>query len=186
MSKCHWRACQHWRLQDHTQAVECPQCSVKALHVFTPLYNKVKGPRESIECNLAAGWGQMVTGGHSNLQETMSTIGVSVMTKKRETLGNVGAPNWKVCEFPHQVEHISGRDNIVYDMGLAYIGLKSLRVVLMCLWQNQHPSDKFQGMATACLGPFLCDYWIWGAAFPHLAEDFESLKSDTLPPLSVL
>ena len=36
------------------------------------------------ECNLAAVWGQMSTGGgHSKLEETLSVIGVPVMTKKR-------------------------------------------------------------------------------------------------------
>ena len=45
---------------------------------------KVKGPRgySRWECNLAAVWGQMATGsGHSQLQETMSTVGVPVMSK---------------------------------------------------------------------------------------------------------
>lgn len=47
--------------------------------------SKVKGPRgyQRWECNLAAVWGQMTTGGgHSHLQETMSIVGVLVMTKK--------------------------------------------------------------------------------------------------------
>lgn len=35
------------------------------------------------ECNLAAIWGEMSTGGgHTRLQETMSVLGVPVMTKK--------------------------------------------------------------------------------------------------------
>lgn len=33
------------------------------------------------ECNLAAVWGQMSTGGHSQLQEVMSVVGVPVMSK---------------------------------------------------------------------------------------------------------
>ena len=34
------------------------------------------------ECNIAAVWGQMATGGgHSQLKETMSVLGVPVMTK---------------------------------------------------------------------------------------------------------
>ena len=46
---------------------------------------KVKGPQGYCrwECNLAAVWGQMATGGgHSQLKETMSVLGVPVMTKK--------------------------------------------------------------------------------------------------------
>lgn len=45
---------------------------------------KVKGPRQyqRWEYNLAAVWGQMVTGGgHSHLKETMSVLGVPVMTQ---------------------------------------------------------------------------------------------------------
>ena len=35
------------------------------------------------ECNLAAVWGQMSTGGgHSQLEENMSVLGVPVMTKR--------------------------------------------------------------------------------------------------------
>ncbi len=44
----------------------------------------MKGPNgyQRWECNLAAVWGQMSTGGgHSVLQESMSTLGVPVMTK---------------------------------------------------------------------------------------------------------
>ncbi len=46
---------------------------------------KVKGPRGNSrwECNLAAVWGQMSTGGgHSRLQETMGVFGVPVMAGK--------------------------------------------------------------------------------------------------------
>ena len=45
---------------------------------------KVKGPRGHTqwECNLGAVWGEMVTGGgHSRLQESMSVLGVPVMSK---------------------------------------------------------------------------------------------------------
>ena len=46
---------------------------------------KVKGPKgyRRWECNLAAVWGQMSTGGgHSQLEESMSVVGIPVMTKK--------------------------------------------------------------------------------------------------------
>ena len=46
---------------------------------------KVKGPKGNHrwECNLAAVWGQMTTGGgHSRLQETMGVLGVPVMSAK--------------------------------------------------------------------------------------------------------
>ena len=38
------------------------------------------------KCNLAAVWGQMSTGGgHTQLQETMSVLGVPVMVKSQRT-----------------------------------------------------------------------------------------------------
>jgi len=49
---------------------------------------KVKGPggRCRWECNHAAVWGQMSTGGgHSQLQESMGVLGVPVMTPKSFT-----------------------------------------------------------------------------------------------------
>ena len=49
------------------------------------------------ECNLTAVWGQMSTGGgHSQLEEAMSVVGVPVMTKKSfiSTERDIGA-SWK-------------------------------------------------------------------------------------------
>lgn len=61
-------------------SAKCTTCS----HVIAfPISTKVKGPRgyKRWQCNLAAVWGQMVTGGgHSNLEESMSIVGVPVMT----------------------------------------------------------------------------------------------------------
>ncbi len=61
-------------------SAKCTTCS----HVIAfPTSTKVKGPRgyKRWQCNLAAVWGQMVTGGgHSNLEESMSIVGVPVMT----------------------------------------------------------------------------------------------------------
>ncbi len=59
---------------------QCPICK----HVIKlQTSKKVKGPQgySRWECNLAVVWGQMATGGgHSQLEETMSVLGVPVMT----------------------------------------------------------------------------------------------------------
>ena len=59
----------------------CEKCD----HTITfQTSKKVKEPRgySRWECNLAAVWGQMSTGqGHSQLEESMSVLGVPVMTK---------------------------------------------------------------------------------------------------------
>ena len=61
---------------------KCSQCN----HVIKlDTSRKVKGPRGYLrwECNLAAVWGQMSTGGgHSTLQESMGTLGVPVMAER--------------------------------------------------------------------------------------------------------
>ena len=72
----------------------CEKCD----HTIT--LKKVKGPRgySRWECNLAAVWGQMSTGqGHSQLEESMSVLGVPVMTKASfiSTEREIGE-QWKV------------------------------------------------------------------------------------------
>ena len=67
-------------------AVIISTCCSKCSHTI-PLEtsHKVKGPRgyRRWECNLAAVWGQMSTGGgHSKLSETMSVLGVPVMSAR--------------------------------------------------------------------------------------------------------
>ena len=61
------------------------KCSVCKHTISLETSPKVKGPKQyrRWECNLAAVWGQMVIGGgHSHLEESMSVLGVPVMTKK--------------------------------------------------------------------------------------------------------
>ena len=59
----------------------CNKCSHKISFTTS---NKIKGPSgiNRWESNLAAVWGQMVTGGgHSSLKNTMSVLGLPVMAK---------------------------------------------------------------------------------------------------------
>ena len=63
--------------------------------------HKIKGPNgyQRWECNLAAVWGQMSTGGgHTKLQETMATLGIQlcqtiVSQTRREVLVSGGSNN---------------------------------------------------------------------------------------------
>ena len=79
------------------------RCSVCRHAIQLETSPKVKGPKQyrRWECNLAAVWGQMVTaGGHSHLEETLSVLGVPVMSKKassiqRGTLAAGGKKSWK-------------------------------------------------------------------------------------------
>ena len=71
------------------------RCSTCGDTIILETAQEVEGPRgyHRWECNLAAVWGQMATGGgHSQLKETMSVLGVPVMTKKSfiQTERNIG------------------------------------------------------------------------------------------------
>ena len=71
--------------RDGLASIISTQCSRYHHTITLETAKKVKGPRgyRRWECNLAAVWGQMATGGgHTQLQETMSTLGVPVMTKR--------------------------------------------------------------------------------------------------------
>uniref|UniRef100_A0A1X7VYG9 Mutator-like transposase domain-containing protein n=1 Tax=Amphimedon queenslandica TaxID=400682 RepID=A0A1X7VYG9_AMPQE len=86
---------------DGLASVLSAKCSCSHKITF-PTSNKLSGlsRRDYWECNLTAVWGQMsLRGGHSNLQKTMSALGVPVMTKRsfiasEKKLVNGG---WKSC-----------------------------------------------------------------------------------------
>lgn len=70
-------------VRDGLASILSGQCSTCNHTIKLQTSKKVKGPRgyRRWECNLAAVWGQMSTGGgHSQLEETMSVVGVPVMT----------------------------------------------------------------------------------------------------------
>ena len=69
--------------RDGLASILSGQCSICEHTIKLQTSKKVIGPHgyRRWECNLAAVWGQMPTGGgHSQLEETMSVIGVQVMT----------------------------------------------------------------------------------------------------------
>ena len=95
----HWKHCAEYGLASILSA----SCSICNHTIQLETSKEVKGPKDYCrygdlkyhgidhhswvffdrwECNLAAMWAQMCTGGgHSKLQETMSMVGVPVMSK---------------------------------------------------------------------------------------------------------
>ena len=68
-------------LRNGLASVLSGRCSACKHTVKLQTSKKVNGPYSRWECNLAAVWGKMATGGgHSQLEETMSVVGVPVMT----------------------------------------------------------------------------------------------------------
>ena len=79
------------------------QCSICGHTITFETSSKVKGPKQYCrwECNLAAVWGQMATGGgHGHLEQTMSVLGVPVMTPASfiTTERDLGLW-WKTCRI---------------------------------------------------------------------------------------
>ena len=86
--------------------------NVTRIHFATS--KKVKGPRgvSRWECNLAAVWGQMTTGGgHTSLSNTMSVLGVPVMSKGSYTAftSMVGTFNFFYVTTPYRYIGKEGR-----------------------------------------------------------------------------
>ena len=72
-------------LRDGLASVINTECTTCDHTIVLETTEKVKGPRDykRWECNLAAVWGQMVTGGgHSHLEETMIVVGVPAPANK--------------------------------------------------------------------------------------------------------
>ena len=72
--------------RDGLASIISTKCSHCGHSILLETSHKVKGPRgyRRWECNLAAVWGQMSTGGgHSKLQETMGLLGVPVMSPRQ-------------------------------------------------------------------------------------------------------
>ena len=70
--------------RDGLASILSTKCSLCGHTIALETAQKVIGPQgyRRWECNLAAVWGQMATGGgHSQLEETMSVLGVPVMSK---------------------------------------------------------------------------------------------------------
>ena len=71
--------------QNGLASIILTRCSKCSYTITLETSHKVKGPRgyHWWECNLAAVWGQMSTGGgHSKLCETMGVLGVPVMSAR--------------------------------------------------------------------------------------------------------
>ena len=82
-AQCQGQVILSGEVRDGLVSIISGKCSTCNHTIKLQTSKKVKGPRgyNRWECNLAAVWGQMSTGGgHSQLEETMSVVGVPVMT----------------------------------------------------------------------------------------------------------
>ena len=83
--------------RDGLASIVSSRCSKCGYNIQLETSTKVRGPKgyQRWECNLAAVWGQMSTGGgHSKLQETMGTLGIPVMSKNSFTSTERDVGRW--------------------------------------------------------------------------------------------
>ena len=91
----------------------CSKCSFSIPLTTSP---KVRGPKRTSrwESNLAAVWGQMATGGgHSRLQETMSTLGIPVMSPKNFINTEWGIGEWWQKQLQAEMEEAGKKRSVL-------------------------------------------------------------------------
>ena len=122
----------------------CEKCD----HTITlQTSKKVKGPcgYSRWECNLAAVWGQMSTGqGHSQLEESMSVLGVPVMTKASfiSTEREIGE-QWKVELQKLMVEAGREEKRLAEEKGDYHEGVPAITVIVDGGWSKRSHKHSY-------------------------------------------
>ena len=104
------------------------------------------------ECNLAAVWGQMSPGGgHSKLEETLSVIGVPVMTKKSfiGTERDIGV-TWRCALKQSMMEAGQREREIAIQKGNFHEGVPTITVIVDGGWSkraHKHSYNAKSGVA---------------------------------------
>ena len=107
----------------------------------------MKGPRgySRWECNLAAVWGQMSTGqGHSQLEESMSVLGVPVMTKASliSTEREIGE-QWKVELQQLMVEAGLEEKRLAEEKGDYHEGVPAITEIVDDGWSKRSHKHSY-------------------------------------------
>ena len=127
--------------RDGLSSIISTRCSVCTHTIILETSKKVKGPRgySRWECNLAAIWGQMCTGGgHSKLQETMAVLGVPVMSPRQfiSTERDIGM--WWQQELKQvMVEAGKEEKRLAEERGDFHEGVPAITVVVDCGWSKR-------------------------------------------------
>ena len=132
-------------------------CSV-CTHTFTlQSSHKVKGPKgySQWECNLAAVWGEMVTGGgHCRIKETLGVMGVPVMTKASFINIERGiGEQWK--SKLQEAMAVAGKEEkrLAEERGVIHEGVPAITVVLDGGWSMRSqvwPSSLARRQESCC------------------------------------
>ncbi len=129
----------------------CPTCNHRITLETSP---KVKGPRgySRWECNLAAVWGEMTTGGgHSRLEESMSVMGVPVMTKSSFIRSECGiGEQWRRSLIDSMAEAGREEKRLAEERGDFHEGVPAITVVVDGGWSkrsHKHSYNAKSGVA---------------------------------------
>lgn len=119
-------------------STKCTNCGFKILF---PTSKKVKGPRGIArwECNLAAVWGQMTTGGgHTTLGNTMGVLGVPVMSKGNyiSTQSDIGEW-WRSKLNESMVEAGKEEKRLAEENGDYHQGVPTITVIVDAGWSKR-------------------------------------------------
>ena len=129
----------------------CSKCGDK---IILETSSKVSGPKgyQRWECNLAAVWGQLATGGgHAPLQESMSVIGIPVMTKSTfiRTEREIGAW-WGVKLQEYMAEAGAEEKRIAIEQNEYHQGVPAITVIVDGGWSkraHKHSYNAKSGVA---------------------------------------
>ena len=132
-------------------SAQCSGCQLKFAFPTSPKVGGV-GKGKHWECNLAAVWGQMSTGGgHAKLAETMSVLGVPVMTKKsfvatEKAVGRV----WRNALEESMREAAEEEKRHAIEMGSMHEGVPAISVIVDGGWSkrtHKHSYNAKSGVA---------------------------------------
>ncbi len=127
--------------RDGLASVLTSQCSDCNHKIFLKTSKKVKGPNNYSrwECNLAAVWGQMVTGGgHRKLEETMSIVGVPVMTKTSFVSTERDIGEWWEQELRKSMEEAGKEERaLAMNSGDYHEGVPAITVIVDGGWSKR-------------------------------------------------
>lgn len=123
---------------------KCNQCD----HTISfDTSKKVKGPRgiNRWECNLAAVWGQMGTGGgHTSITNTMSVLGIPVMAKKSftQTQSDIGEW-WHARLNASMIEAGKLEKQLAEEHGDYHQGVPAVTVILDAGWSKRSHKHSY-------------------------------------------
>ena len=134
-------------VRDGLASIMSSHCSTCNHTITLETAQKVKGPRgyRRWECNLAAVWGQMVTGGgHSQLEETMSILGVPVMTKSSFVQSERDIGEWWRLELQESMAAAGKEEKrLAEESGSYHDGVPAITVIVDGGWSKRSHKHSY-------------------------------------------